>query len=64
MISLFQSGFCFPVLKEPPGLFCPVCPNFQRLSVIVVMGRARGHKTSYRIMIPGIGLSKPDKKEL
>lgn len=61
----------FFVLVYSGGLlffdFCQVFPNFQKLPVVVAMGRTGGRRTSYRsveVMIPRIGLSEPDKKEL
>lgn len=69
VISLFQSGFCccFALLKWPHVSFCHVFPNFWRLLVVVVMVELEVTEPDVgqgRFTIPGIALSKADKKEL
>lgn len=49
------------------SFFGQVFPNFQKMLMIVAVGRIGGSRTSlgqWRFSTPGIGLSKSDKKEL
>lgn len=62
VVLVSSSGLLFFFLS----FFGQVFPNFQKMCMVIAVGRTEGSRTSigqWRFRTPGIGLSRPDKKE-